>query len=142
MDIGLSVARIVSSEPINHSIFGAIALINLITTTHAFGKRCPFYFFPLFLIPCWPAFRGPLPLALSAISLRALSSKKNPKWRVLVSDGYDGLDSVFEVGGAYDVPAAFLALNAISSSSMSFFSFLGAFNGLTLPPGLVVSRSI
>lgn len=33
------------------------------------------------------------------------------------------------------VPAACLALNATSSSSMSFLSFLGAFRGLTLPPG-------
>ena len=35
-----------------------------------------------------------------------------------------------------DVPACFLALNASSSSSKSFFSFLGAFKGLTLPPAV------
>ena len=32
------------------------------------------YFFPDFLIPCWPAFKGPLPLAFSAISLFAFAS--------------------------------------------------------------------
>src|SRR5271168_2877061 len=57
------------------------------------------YFFPDFLMPCWPVFRGPLPLlAFSAISLRALAS------------------------------AAILALCAASTSSSSFFSFLGAWS--------------
>lgn len=32
------------------------------------------------------------------------------------------------------LPACCFALNASSSSSRSFFSFFGAFNGLTLPP--------
>ena len=32
------------------------------------------YFLPDFLIPCWPAFRGPFPLAFSAISLLAFAS--------------------------------------------------------------------
>jgi hypothetical protein len=32
------------------------------------------YFFPLFLIPCCPAFSGPLPLAFSAISFFAFAS--------------------------------------------------------------------
>ena len=35
------------------------------------------YFLPDFLIPCWPAFKGPLPLAFSAISLFAFASGKS-----------------------------------------------------------------
>jgi len=36
--------------------------------------KCVFCLLPLFFIPCCPAFSGPLPLALSAISFRALAS--------------------------------------------------------------------
>jgi hypothetical protein len=46
-------------------------------------------------------------------------------------EGESGLERI--------VPAACFALNAISSSSMSFFSFFGAFKGLTLPPVQQVS---
>lgn len=36
----------------------------------------PAYFLPLFLMPWFPEFRGPLPLAFAAISLRAFSSAR------------------------------------------------------------------
>ena len=75
---------------------------------------------PLCLIPCCPVLSGPLPPALEAMSLRAFSSAKR--------------QSQTGKGCGRAVPAAFLALNAISSSSMSFLSFFGAFKGLTFPP--------
>lgn len=65
------------------------------------------YFFPDFLIPCCPAFRGPFPFAFSAISLFAFASAFN------------------------------FSRYAISSSSSSFFSFLGALRGLAFPPSLL-----
>lgn len=76
--------RIVANhQSINQSINPCIQ-INPISRRHCFVIKSPqhpparqenmFYFFPLFLMPCWPAFSGPLPLALSAISLRAFSS--------------------------------------------------------------------
>lgn len=44
------------------------------------------HFLPDFLIPCWPAFNGPLPLAFSAINLLALASVFfSPQGLVIVS---------------------------------------------------------
>lgn len=42
------------------------------------------YFFPLFLMPCPPVFRGPLPLALSASSFLALASVPSSQSNALI----------------------------------------------------------
>ena len=81
---------------------------------HALANHALVYFFPDFLIPCCPAFRGPFFPATLAISSRAfLSSQKS----VLTSVSF-----CFPV---CDAPACCLALNALSSSSSSFCCFFG-----------------
>lgn len=92
------------------------------------------YFLPLFLMPCWPVFRGPFPPALAAISFLAFSS-------VEMSAAGCAPNRVDYTLVTQDSPARFFSRKTLSSSSSSFFSFLGAFRGLTLPPvGVVVAQ--
>ncbi len=87
----------------------------------------PDYFLPDFLMPWDPAFMGPLPLAFSAISLLALAAAPSqPPALHLGRLPIEHMD--------LDSPAFCFSWNALSSSSISFFSFLGAFRGLALPP--------
>lgn len=88
------------------------------------------YFFPDFLIPCCPAFKGPFPFAFSAIALLAFASAT---WLVVGSDQLL-LPNYVAGEGFNTIPAFTFSRKAMSSSSNSFFSFFGAFKGLTFPP--------
>ncbi len=87
------------------------------------------HFFPDFLIPWLPVFSGPLPLALSSKSFFALASIDS-EGNVLAASNL--ARKATNVKG--NVPALCFSLKARSSSSRSFFSFLAALRGLTLPP--------
>lgn len=99
--------------------------------SRALARKPPVYFFPLFLMPWLPVFRGPFfPFADEAISLRAFSSRSACQYSSVRGRRY----GAFGYRGG-SVPALFFSWYARSSSSRSFTAFFAALRGLALPPG-------